>query len=121
MVAERAPVETVPFGWWRPLLRAGKAESIPLRRARGQAAQQAQHLLLAQRDAAHPAHQTAVEQGEFGVILMAAGARTIQVIKEVRALTSLSLKEAKDLVEAAPVAVLEKGHQGHRGEGQGRT
>src|SRR3954453_4643720 len=70
---------------------------------RQQAAQQAQHLLLAQRDAGHPAHQTAVKQGEFGVILMAAGERKIQVIKEVVALTSLSLKGAKDLVEAAPV------------------
>ncbi|WP_331254106.1 MULTISPECIES: ribosomal protein L7/L12 [unclassified Modestobacter] len=75
---------------------------------RQQAAQQAQHLYLAQRDAAHPAHQTAVEQGEFSVILVAGGVRTIQVIKEVRALTSLGLGEAKDLVEAAPVAVLEK-------------
>jgi ribosomal protein L7/L12 len=75
---------------------------------RQQAAQQAQHLHLAQRDATHPAHQTAVEQGEFSVMLLAAGVRTIQVIKEVRALTSLGLKEAKDLVEAAPVAVLEK-------------
>jgi ribosomal protein L7/L12 len=75
---------------------------------RQHAAHQAQHLHLAQRDATHPAHQTAVEQGEFSVMLLAAGVRTIQVIKEVRALTSLGLKEAKDLVEAAPVAVLEK-------------
>jgi ribosomal protein L7/L12 len=75
---------------------------------RQQAAQQAQHLLLAQGDVEYPAHQTAVEQGEFGVILMAAGVRKIQVIKEVLALTSLSLKAAKDLVEAAPVAVLDK-------------
>jgi ribosomal protein L7/L12 len=72
---------------------------------RQQAAQQAQHLLLAQRDAAHPAHQTAVEQDEFDVILMAAGMRPI---KEVRALTSLGLREAKDLVDGAPVVVLEK-------------
>ena len=75
---------------------------------RQQAAQQAQHLLLAQRDAAYPAHQTAVEQDEFDVILMAAGTRPIQVIKEVRSLTSLGLREAKDLVDGAPAVVLEK-------------
>src|SRR6187549_1154935 len=48
------------------------------------------------------------EQDEFDVILDDAGAKKIQVIKEVRTLTSLGLKEAKDLVEAAPKAVLEK-------------
>ena len=48
------------------------------------------------------------EQDEFDVVLEAAGEKKIQVIKEVRALTSLGLKEAKDLVEAAPKAVLEK-------------
>ena len=48
------------------------------------------------------------EQDEFDVILVDAGAKKIQVIKEVRTLTSLGLKEAKDLVEAAPKAVLEK-------------
>ena len=48
------------------------------------------------------------EQDEFDVILEAAGDKKIQVIKEVRGLTSLGLKEAKDLVEAAPKAVLEK-------------
>jgi large subunit ribosomal protein L7/L12 len=48
------------------------------------------------------------EQSEFDVVLTAAGDKKIQVIKEVRALTSLGLKEAKDLVEAAPKAVLEK-------------
>ncbi len=47
------------------------------------------------------------EQTEFDVILVAAGAQKINVIKEVRALTSLGLKEAKDLVEAAPKAVKE--------------
>ena len=47
-------------------------------------------------------------QDEFDVILEAAGYKKINVIKEVRALTSLGLKEAKDLVEAAPKAVLEK-------------
>jgi large subunit ribosomal protein L7/L12 len=50
----------------------------------------------------------AEEQTEFDVILTSAGDKKIQVIKEVRALTSLGLKEAKDLVEAAPKAVLEK-------------
>ena len=49
----------------------------------------------------------AEEQDEFDVILVAAGEKKINVIKEVRALTSLGLKEAKDLVEAAPKAVLE--------------
>ncbi len=45
---------------------------------------------------------------EFAVVLEAAGDKKINVIKEVRALTSLGLKEAKELVEAAPKAVLEK-------------
>ena len=49
----------------------------------------------------------AEEQDEFDVILESAGDKKIQVIKEVRALTSLGLKEAKDLVEAAPKPVLE--------------
>ena len=48
------------------------------------------------------------EQDEFDVVLEAAGDKKINVIKEVRSLTSLGLKEAKDLVEAAPKAVLEK-------------
>ncbi len=48
------------------------------------------------------------EQDEFDVILLAAGEKKIQVIKEVRSLTSLGLKEAKDLVDSAPKAVLEK-------------
>jgi large subunit ribosomal protein L7/L12 len=50
----------------------------------------------------------AEEQDEFDVVLEAAGDKKIQVIKEVRALTSLGLKEAKDLVDGAPKAVLEK-------------
>ena len=50
----------------------------------------------------------AEEQDEFDVVLEAAGEKKINVIKEVRALTSLGLKEAKELVEAAPKAVLEK-------------
>ena len=48
------------------------------------------------------------EQDEFDVILEAAGEKKIQVIKEVRALTSLDLKEAKDVVDGAPKVVLEK-------------
>jgi large subunit ribosomal protein L7/L12 len=48
------------------------------------------------------------EKSEFDVILTAAGDKKIQVIKEVRALTSLGLKEAKDLVDGAPKPVLEK-------------
>ena len=54
------------------------------------------------------AGEAAAEQDEFDVVLEAAGDNKIPVIKEVRALTSLGLKEAKDLVEAAPKAVLEK-------------
>ena len=50
----------------------------------------------------------AVEQDEFDVVLEGDGGNKFAVIKEVRALTSLGLKEAKDLVEAAPTAVLEK-------------
>jgi large subunit ribosomal protein L7/L12 len=48
------------------------------------------------------------EKDEFDVVLTAAGGQKIAVIKEVRSLTSLGLKEAKDLVESAPKAVLEK-------------
>ena len=48
------------------------------------------------------------EKDEFDVVLVAAGDKKIQVIKEVRALTSLGLKEAKDLVDGAPKAVLER-------------
>ena len=48
------------------------------------------------------------EKTEFTVVLTAAGEKKIEVIKEVRALTGLGLKEAKDLVEAAPKAVVEK-------------
>jgi large subunit ribosomal protein L7/L12 len=50
----------------------------------------------------------AEEQDEFDVVLAEAGGEKIKVIKEVRSLTSLGLKEAKDLVESAPKAVLEK-------------
>ena len=52
--------------------------------------------------------EAAEEQDEFDVILDAAGDKKIQVIKEVRVLTSLGLKEAKDLVDGAPKPVLEK-------------
>jgi large subunit ribosomal protein L7/L12 len=52
--------------------------------------------------------EEAVAQDEFDVVLESAGEKKINVIKEVRALTSLGLKEAKELVEAAPKAVLEK-------------
>ena len=48
------------------------------------------------------------EQTEFDVVLTGAGDKKIQVIKEVRALTSLGLKEAKDLVDGAPKPVLER-------------
>ena len=54
------------------------------------------------------AGEAEAEQDEFDVVLEAAGEKKINVIKEVRALTSLGLKEAKDLVESAPKAVLEK-------------
>ena len=53
------------------------------------------------------AAEEAEEQTEFDVVLESAGEKKIQVIKEVRALTSLGLKEAKDLVDSAPKAVLE--------------
>ena len=54
--------------------------------------------------AAAPAEE---EKDEFDVMLLAAGDKKIQVIKEVRSLTSLGLKEAKDVVDSAPSAVLE--------------
>jgi large subunit ribosomal protein L7/L12 len=55
--------------------------------------------------------EAAEEKSEFDVILTDAGDKKIQVIKEVRALTSLGLKEAKDLVESAPKPVLEKANK----------
>jgi large subunit ribosomal protein L7/L12 len=54
-----------------------------------------------------PAAEAAAEKTEFDVILAAIGEKKINVIKEVRAITSLGLKEAKDLVEAAPKPVKE--------------
>ena len=58
--------------------------------------------------AAGGGEEAAAEQDEFDVILEGAGDKKIQVIKEVRGLTSLGLKEAKDLVDGAPKAILEK-------------
>jgi large subunit ribosomal protein L7/L12 len=57
---------------------------------------------------AAPGAEAEEEQSEFDVILTGAGDKKIQVIKEVRALTTLGLKEAKDLVDGAPKPVLEK-------------
>ena len=57
--------------------------------------------------AAAPAAEAVAEKTEFDVILAAFGDKKVNVIKEVRALTQLGLKEAKDLVEAAPKAVKE--------------
>jgi large subunit ribosomal protein L7/L12 len=57
--------------------------------------------------AAAPAAEAAAEKTEFDVILATFGDKKVNVIKEVRALTQLGLKEAKDLVEAAPKAVKE--------------
>ncbi|MEO6988878.1 MAG: 50S ribosomal protein L7/L12 [Aquihabitans sp.] len=54
------------------------------------------------------AAEEAEEQDEFDVVLVAAGEKKINVIKEVRSLTSLGLKEAKDLVDNAPKPILEK-------------
>jgi large subunit ribosomal protein L7/L12 len=56
---------------------------------------------------AAPAEAAVEEKDEFDVILISSGDKKIQVIKEVRALTSLGLKEAKDLVESAPKAIKE--------------
>jgi len=57
--------------------------------------------------AAGPGVEAAVEKDEFDVVLLSAGDKKIQVIKEVRAITSLGLKEAKELVESAPTAIKE--------------
>ena len=58
-----------------------------------------------------PAAEAEEEKDEFDVVLTAAGDKKINVIKEVRSLTSLGLKEAKDLVESAPANVLEKANK----------
>jgi large subunit ribosomal protein L7/L12 len=57
---------------------------------------------------AAPAAEAAEEKDEFDVVLVAAGEKKIQVIKVVRELTNLGLKEAKDLVDGAPKPVIEK-------------
>ena len=57
------------------------------------------------------AAEEAAEQDEFDVVLEAAGDKKINVIKEVRGLTSLGLKEAKDLVDGAPKTVVEKANK----------
>jgi large subunit ribosomal protein L7/L12 len=62
----------------------------------------------------------AEEQDEFDVVLTSAGDKKIQVIKEVRALTSLGLKEAKDLVDSAPKPVLEKVNKEQADEAKGK-
>ena len=62
---------------------------------------------MAAAGAGAPAAEAAEEKDEFDVILEAAGDKKIEVIKEVRTLTSLGLKEAKDLVDGAPKPVLE--------------
>jgi large subunit ribosomal protein L7/L12 len=61
--------------------------------------------------AAVAAEAAAEEKDEFDVVLASAGAQKIQVIKVVRELTKLGLKEAKDLVDASPKAVLEKANK----------
>ena len=60
------------------------------------------------------------EKDEFDVVLSAAGDKKIQVIKEVRSLTSLGLKEAKDLVDSAPKPVLEKVPQDQANEAKAK-
>ena len=64
--------------------------------------------------------EAAAEQDEFDVILESAGDKKIQVIKEVRGLTSLGLKEAKDLVDGAPKPVLENVPKDQAEEAKGK-
>ena len=71
--------------------------------------------------AAAAAAEAAEEKDEFDVVLIAAGDKKIQVIKVVRELTSLGLKEAKDLVDGAPKPVAREGVEGRRREGQGQA
>ena len=73
-----------------------------------QAAAAAPMMMAAPGGAGAAGGEEAEEKTEFDVILTGAGDKKIQVIKEVRALTSLGLKEAKDLVDSAPKPVLEK-------------
>jgi|SRR5205085_3286345 large subunit ribosomal protein L7/L12 len=65
-------------------------------------------MMMAAPPGAGGGEEEAEEQTEFDVILASAGGQKIQVIKEVRSLTSLGLKEAKDLVDSAPKPVLER-------------
>src|SRR3989442_5177576 len=65
-------------------------------------------VLVAAGGAAAAGAEAEEEQTEFDVVLTGSGDKKIQVIKEVRALTSLGLKEAKDLVDSAPKPVLER-------------
>jgi large subunit ribosomal protein L7/L12 len=65
----------------------------------------AQAPALAVQQVQAPQEEAAEEQAEFAVVLESAGDKKIQVIKEVRVLTSLGLKDAKDLVDSAPVSV----------------
>lgn len=65
-------------------------------------------VMMAAAPGAPAAAEEAEEKTEFDVVLTSAGDKKIQVIKEVRALTNLGLKEAKDLVDGAPSTVLEK-------------
>ena len=65
-------------------------------------------VMMATPGAPGAAAEEAEEKTEFDLVLLGAGDKKIQVIKEVRALTSLGLKEAKDLVDSAPKPVLEK-------------
>ena len=60
------------------------------------------------------------EQDEFDVVLVTAGEKKINVIKEVRAITNLGLKEAKDLVDAAPKAVLERASKDDADKAKGK-
>ncbi len=73
-----------------------------------QAAAAAPMMMAAPGGAGAAGGEEAEEQTEFDVVLTGAGDKKIQVIKEVRALTSLGLKEAKDLVDSAPKPVLER-------------
>jgi large subunit ribosomal protein L7/L12 len=73
-----------------------------------QAAAAAPVMMAAPGGAGAAVGEEAEEKTEFDVVLSGAGDKKIQVIKEVRALTSLGLKEAKDLVDSAPKPVLER-------------
>jgi large subunit ribosomal protein L7/L12 len=78
-------------------------------------------MMMAAPGAAGGAAEEVEEQTEFDVVLTGAGDKKIQVIKEVRALTSLGLKEAKDLVDSAPKPVLEKVNKEAADKANGRV